>query len=75
MDGGDQYQTGWLLRSALCEIFCQRYSISWLISWWIIFPADEGTPFVGAGLIKILFSGKVGAYWTGAIVSGVDEAN
>ena len=34
----------------------------------VIFPADEGTPAVGAGLIKIPFSGKAGAFRTGALI-------
>ena len=34
----------------------------------VIFPADEGTPAVGAGLIKIPVIGKKGSFRTGALI-------
>jgi hypothetical protein len=34
----------------------------------VIFPADEGTKAVGAGLIKIPVTGKVGSFRTGALI-------
>ena len=34
----------------------------------VIFPADEETPSVGAGLVKIPVTGKVGAFRTGSVI-------
>lgn len=34
----------------------------------VIFPADEGTQAVGAGLVKIPVAGKVGAFRTGSVI-------
>lgn len=34
----------------------------------VIFPADEETPSVGAGLVKIPVAGKVGAFRTGSVI-------
>jgi hypothetical protein len=44
------------------------YSVGTLSASGVIFSADEETPSVGAGLVKIPVAGKVGAFRTGSVI-------